>query len=563
MLPLSERAWRWCGAALLFPLVLVRAEVGTGTRGIVSSAHPLATQAGLDALRHGGNAIDAAVAVGLTLGVVDGHNSGIGGGCFILIRRANGEFVAIDGRETAPAAATRDMFVRDGKADTRLSQAGALASGVPGALAAYVDALSHFGRKSLADAILPAAKIAEDGFPINRVYARKLKSTAEALARFPASREIFLRADGQAYREGEILRQTDLARSYRAIAEHGSDWFYRGDYARAVAAWMRANGGLLTAEDFAHYTPQRRTPIVTTYRGYTIVGLPPPSSGGVHVAQILNVLENFDLAAMHDAAERLHVIAEAEKLAFADRAYWLGDPAFVDVPRGLIDKDYARALAQRIDPAHATAVAGHGEPPDADPRYFEKHTTHFSVADAEGNWVSCTQTINTAFGSKVVVPGTGILLNNEMDDFSIEPGVPNHFKLVGAEANAVAPGKRPLSCMSPTIVLRDGEPVLAIGAAGGPTIITQVVLNLVAILDLHQPLDAALAQPRIHQQWVPDELRVERALAPEVRAALVQRGHRLKEEGSYGTSHVVGRSADGRTFVGAADPRAGGLAAGW
>lgn len=539
------------------------AEVGTGTRGIVSSTHPLATEAGLNALRGGGNAIDAAVAVGLTLGVVDGHNSGIGGGCFFLIRRANGEIVALDGREMAPSAATRDMYLRQGKADTKLSQTGALASAVPGALATYAQAVRDYGRKPLADLLRPAAKIAEEGFPINAVYARKLRSTAADLARFPASRTIFLRPDGSPLAAGEILRQRDLAASYRAIADQGSAWFYRGDYAKEVERWMKQNGGIMTAADLAGYLVKQRTPITTTYRGHTIVGLPPPSSGGVHVAQILNILENFEVAALTAPGVRHHLLAEAMKLAFADRAHWLGDPDFVDVPRGLLDKGYAKAFATRIDLDRANSVPGHSTPPDSDPRFFEKHTTHFSVADSEGNWVACTQTINTAFGSKVVVPGTGILLNNEMDDFSVEPGVPNHFKLIGAEANAIAPGKRPLSSMSPTIVLRDGQPILALGAAGGPTIITQVLLNLVAILDLKQPLDAALAQPRIHQQWVPDELRIEKALPADVRAALTKRGHKFFEETTYGASHVVGRSADGQSFVGAADPRAGGVAAGW
>ena len=558
------RLQRFLGFLAFVSLVVVpRAEVGTGARGIVSSTHPRATEAGLNVLKSGGNAIDAAVAVGLTLGVVDGHNSGIGGGCFMLIRRANGDFVALDGREMAPTAASRDMYLRNGKADTKLSQTGPLASGVPGALATYDRAVRAFGRKPLADLILPAAKIAADGFALNGVYARKIKSAADLLRQFESPREIFFKAGGEPLGEGEILEQTDLARSYRAIAREGIAWFYRGAYAEAVERWMRANHGTLRAADFRNYAVKARTPIVSTYRGHTLVGFGPPSSGGVHVAQILNILENFDLRALAPAGERQHVIAEAMKLAFADRAHWLGDPDFANVPRGLLDKGYAKTFAARINVARATPVAGHGTPPDADPRYFEKHTTHFSVADAEGNWVACTQTINTAFGSKVIVPGTGILLNNEMDDFSVEPGVPNHFKLVGAEANAIAPGKRPLSCMSPTIVLKDGQPILALGAAGGPTIITQVVLNLVAILDLGQPLDVALAQPRIHQQWVPDEIRIEKKLPADIRADLAKRGHKLAEETTYGVSHIVGRSADGKTFIGAADPRAGGVAIGW
>lgn len=533
------------------------------TRGIVSSVHPLATEAGLNVLRHGGNAIDAAVAVGLTLGVVDTNNSGLGGGAFMLIRRASGEIVALDGRETAPAAATRDMYLRDGKADTALSQTGPLASGVPGALALYARAVREFGRKPLAQLIEPAAQIAADGFPIDATYARLLAATADDLRRFEGSRAIFLKPDGQPFAAGERLKQPDLARSYRAIAEQGPDWFYRGAYAAAVERWMRQNGGILTAADFRAYVVKRRNPIATTYRGHTVYGFPPPSSGGVHVAQILNILETFDLARLGPDGERQHVIAEAMKLAFADRAHWLGDPDFANVPRGLLEKSYARTLAARIRRDRTIEVASHATPPDAEPRFFEKHTTHFSVADAEGNWVACTQTINTSFGSKVVVPGTGIMLNNQMDDFSVQPGVPNAFKLVGAEANAVAPGKRPLSSMSPTIVLKDGRPVLALGAAGGPTIITQVVLQIIGVLDLGQPLATALAEPRIHQQWRPDELRIEASLPAAVRAGLTARGHVLQEVSRMGTSHAIGRSPDGKSFTGSADPRAGGNAAGW
>jgi gamma-glutamyltranspeptidase/glutathione hydrolase len=540
-----------------------RADFAEGEHGVVASVHPLSTQAGIAAMKSGGNAIDAAVAVALTLGVVDGHNSGIGGGCFMLIRRANGEFVALDGRETAPAAATRDMFLRDGKGDTNLSQTGPLASAVPGALAVYEQAVAKYGRKHLADLILPAAQIAEDGFPINSTYARKLAATAEKLRAFDSPKAIFFKADGTVLREGDVLRQADLGASYRAIAEHGGEWFYRGAFARTVAAWMKEHGGLITEADFQNYTVRRREQFSTTYRGYEIVGLPPPSSGGVHVAEILNILENFDLKSATAPGARHHLVAEAMKLAFADRAFWLGDPDFANVPRGLVDKAYARELAKRISPDHTTPVPTHGTPPDSETRLFEKHTTHFSTADAEGNWVACTATINTSFGSKVIVPGTGILLNDEMDDFSIEPGVPNAFKLVGAEANAVAPGKRPLSSMSPTIVLKDGQPILALGAAGGPTIISQTVLNLVAVLDLGQRLDAALAQPRIHQQWQPDQLRIEKSLPADIRTALRKFGHELFEETAFGASQAVGRGTDGKGFVGAGDPRAGGQAAGY
>ncbi len=538
------------------------AEIATGERGIVASVHPLATQAGIDAMKAGGNAIDAAVAVALTLGVVDGHNSGLGGGCFLLIRRANGEIVALDGREMAPAAASRDMYLRDGKGDTNLSQTGALASAVPGALAVYAQAVAQYGRRSLAELILPAAKIAEDGFPIDFVYARKLAATADKLRLFASPKTIFFKADGSVLSDGEVLKQTDLAKSYRAIAEHGADWFYRGAYAQTVGAWMKAHGGLITAEDFENYVVRPREAFSTGYRGYEIVGLPPPSSGGVHVAEILNILENFDLKSATAPGARHHLIAEAMKLAFADRAFWLGDPDFVKVPRGLVDKSYARDLSKRIDPSRTTPVPAHSVPPDAETRLFEKHTTHFSTADADGNWVACTATINTSFGSKVIVPGTGIFLNNEMDDFSIEPGVPNAFKLVGAEANAVAPRKRPLSSMSPTLVLKDGQPILSLGAAGGPTIISQTVLNLIAVIDLGLPLDEALAQPRIHQQWVPDQLRIEKALPAATRAALQKAGHELTEDTTFGASQAVGRGPGGKGFVGASDPRTSGKAGG-
>jgi gamma-glutamyltranspeptidase/glutathione hydrolase len=536
-------------------------KVAHGTKGAVASVHPLATQAGLEVLKSGGNAIDAAVAVGVTLGVVDSHNSGLGGGCFLLIRRANGEVLAIDGREMAPAAAERDMFLRNGPADTKLSQTGALAVGIPGSVAAYAHAVEKFGRKKFAELLLPAAKIAEDGFPIDRPYAARLSGTADDLRAFPAAKALLFKADGTPLAEGEILKQPDLAASYRALAEQGGDWFYNGPYAAKVAEWMRANGGLITAEDFSNYHLVMREPVRGTYRGAEIVSFPPPSSGGVHVVQILNMLEGFDLPKL-DSPARTHLIAEAMKLAFADRAHWLGDPDFVAVPRGLLRKDYAQSLSSRIKPDAVLAVATHGEPPDSLTDLFQmKHTTHFSVADAEGNWVACTATVNTSFGSKVIVPGTGIFLNNQMDDFSTQPGVPNAFGLGGAEANAVAPGKRPLSSMSPTIVLLEGRPILALGAAGGPTIITQTVLNLIGVLDLGLPLDAALAQPRFHHQRRPDEIRLETRTPEAVLKHLADLGHKLDVVPDIGASNAVGWR-DG-TFTAASEPRVPSAAAAW
>ena len=550
--------------ALLIMLITI-ATVGVASaearHGMVASVHPVATEAGLRVLKQGGNAIDASVAVALTLGVVDSDNSGIGGGCLMLIHRADGSLVAIDGREMAPAAATPDMFLRNGKADTKLSQTGPLASAVPGALAAYEFAVEHYGKRKLSDLILPAAEIAERGFVLDAGYARNLKRVAKDLARFPSSRAVFFKG-GKPLTRGNVLKQPDLAATYRSIAGQKSDWFYRGPFAQAVEQWMKSNGGILTAEDFKNYHICVRAPILSRYRGYTIVGFPPPSSGGVHVAQMLNMLETFNLNALSET-ERLHVMAEAMKLAFADRAYWLGDPDFAKVPRGLTDTNYATALAGRIDRKHASHVSGHGMPPDWESDVFKIHTTHFSVADAEGNWVACTATVNTSFGSKVVIPGTGVVMNDEMDDFSIQPGVKNYFGLIGDHANAVAPGKRPLSSMTPTLVLKDGKPLIALGAAGGPKIISQVVLELVWQLDFGMSPAEALVQPRIHHQWFPNELMVEKSLPGRLQIGLARRGHKLKQMPSMGVSQIVARSPDGEGFVGAADPRAGGTVAGW
>jgi len=544
-----------------------REQSATASQGMVATGHPLATDAAVRTMRDGGNAVDAAVAAALTLGVVDGHNSGIGGGCFMLIRAADGTILALDGRETAPAAATRDMFIRNGKSDTSLSQTGALASGVPGSLLVYEQALERYGKKKPPDLLEPAAKLADAGFPINRSYARKIREVAKEIDSLPATKSLLKKPDGSPLDQGDVLRQPDLAKTYRAIARDGTNWFYKGEFARAVADWMKANGGILTADDFARYEVKQREPLVTTYRGFKVVGFPPPSSGGVHVAQILGMLERFDLAAMEkdDPASRLHVIAEAMKLAFADRAHWLGDPDFAPVPRGLIDPEYIKQLSAKIDLKRVTSVEAQGQPPRAlDDTFGKKHTTHIAAADAAGNWVAITTTVNTAFGSKVIVPGTGVILNNQMDDFSIEPGVPNHFKLIGAEANAVGPLKRPLSSMSPTIVLNaEDRPILTVGAAGGPTIITQVVLAISNHVDLSDDLSAALKRPRIHHQWRPDELRVEKTFDPGVIKGLEERGHPVKPINPSGATNAVAQPEAGDGLIGASEPRGEGKAAGY
>lgn len=542
-----------------------QAALSIPIKGAAATVHPLATQAAIDAMQRGGNAVDAAVAAAVTLGVVDGHNSGIGGGCFMLIRTAKGELIALDGREMAPAAATKDMYIRNGKGDTMLSQTGALASGVPGSIAVFNEAIRRAGKHTLADALLPAAKIAEDGFPIDDKYAGKLARTKD-IAKFPETARILYHPDGTSLKEGEVLKQKDLALTYRAIAKEGAGYFYGGEFSKKVETWMKANGGILTASDFADYKMKDRRPLVTNYRGYTIVGFPPPSSGGVHVAEILSIMENFDIKKLEqeDTALRYHVIIEAMKLAFADRAFWLGDPDYVKVPRGLIDPGYAKELSKKIDLTKAMDLKGPGTPPNAKTEFFDddwtgRHTTHISTADAEGNVVAVTCTVNTAFGSKVIIPGTGVIMNNQMDDFSIEPGVANAFGLVGADANAVAPGKRPLSSMSPTIVLKDDKPVLTVGAAGGPKIITQVVMAISNVIDLGDDIATALKRTRVHHQWQPASAWIEKTADPKVIRKLEALGHKVEVAAPAGATQAIGIPVNG-PMIPVHDPRVPGAA---
>ena len=529
-------------------------HAAAGRGSVIATVHPLASEAAARAYRRGGNAIDAAVAAALMLGVVDTHNSGIGGGCFMLVRRADGGIVALDGREMAPAAAHTDMFMRDGRAVPALSLTGPLASGVPGSLAVYDRALRSMGRLPLADLLRDAADIAEEGFYLDRNYATRLRGVRDDLAKFEASRAIFLDPQGRAWPPFHHLKQPDLARTYRAIADQGIGWFYGGPFGQATEQWMKANGGLLTAADFASYRVVQRQPVRSTYRGYEIIGMPPPSSGGIAVAQTLNVLEQFDLAALHDRepALRYHVTAEAMKLTFADRMHWLGDPAYAAVPRGLTDDDYARRLAAKIELDRVLpANTPHDTPPAHDADTFGKHTTHIAAADIDGNVVALTTTVNTAFGSKVVIPGTGVILNNQMDDFSSTPG------RYGSHANDVASGKRPLSSMSPTIVMRDGRVVMTLGAAGGRTIINQVVMAITNRLDLGMPLPEAVAAPRIHHQWDPHELVVEGHIAESIAARLRELGHTVEVRNTFGVLQAAEvLSGDPRAgWLGVHDPR--------
>lgn len=534
---------------------------GTYAEGpnVAASVHPLATEAAILMYKKGGNAIDAAIAAALTLTVVDGHNSGIGGGCLAIIRTANGQIMALDGREMAPQRAHRDMYLRNGKPDGSLSQDGPLAIATPGQLAALHELSVKHGYLRWNELFEPAITQAENGFAIDRVLAGRIAAEAETIRRFPETARILLKADGQPYTQGERLVQPDLAQTMKSLAQSGPDWFYRGPFAKMVGDWMLQNGGILSAEDFAAYRCKFREPIRTMYRGYDVIGMPPPSSGGVHIAQMLNILQEFPLPELWntDPGQAYHLLLEAMQLAFADRAYWLGDSDFVKVPRGLIDPLYARTLSQKISRVQKTRFASHHVPANATTNFFgdRKHTTHLTTADQQGNWVAITSTVNTSFGSKVVVPGTGVVLNNEMDDFSIAPNTPNAFGLVGSENNAIAPGKRPLSSMSPTLVLNDKkQPVLSCGAAGGPKIITAVLRILTAVLDQNLSIATAVAAPRVHHQWQPDEAVIEERMPESILSDLKNRGHSTRSISASAIAQAIQWTSDG-TLHAASDPR--------
>lgn len=554
-----DKVFGLLGLALLLPLTACQAEetleyaaIYSDNQAAVATVHPMATQAAMDVYRQGGNAVDAAVAAAITLGVVDSHNSGIGGGNFALVRWQDGRVEALDGREMAPQAASRDMYVHNGELQQDWSKTGPLAIGVPGSLAVYDYLLTEGGEFSLPSLLEPAAKLAEQGVPVSSVMAKRLQRSAERLKKFEASRKIFMNETGAPLKEGEAVVQKDLAKTYRQIAKQGIGYFYGGDFASQLEQWMKANQGLITAKDFAQYQMKKREPIVSEYRGYQVIGFPPPSSGGIHIAQILNMLDHFDLAAMSEV-DRYHVMAEAMKRAFADRAEFLGDPDFIKVPKGLIDKQYAASLAKKINLQQAANDVRHGQPPKVDIDFFGKHTTHIATADSKGNWVAITTTVNTSFGSKVVIPGTGVVMNNQMDDFAIQPGVPNIFGLVGKEANSIAAGKRPLSSMSPTLILKDNQPVMTLGAAGGPTIITQVVQALVNVIDMGMSVEEALTAQRIHHQWKPDMLLVETNIPQKLAEGLKEKGHKLHPRGHFGATQMI--ELKGNQFKAVAEPR--------
>jgi gamma-glutamyltranspeptidase/glutathione hydrolase len=523
--------------------------------GMVASQEATATRIGVDILKRGGNAIDAGVAVGFALAVTLPRAGALGGGGFMMVHHAEtGETVAIDYREMAPAAAHRDMYLdAAGEVDTQLARYTHHAAGVPGAVAGLAHVLDRYGTLPLAEVLAPAIRLAERGILVTQDLSGSLESRRERLQRWPATAAIFYHEDGRPYRPGERLIQGDLAWSLRQIAAHGADAFYKGAIAERIAADMAAHGGPMTLEDLAAYRVAVRAPVRGTYRGYEIASMPPPSSGGVHLVQILNLLEDYPLASLgHNGAEGLHLMAESMKLAYADRSQHLGDPDFWPVPvAGLISKAYAESLRATIDPARARPAA---EIAAGDPMPYESpETTHYSVMDRWGNVVSNTYTINFGYGSGIVAAGTGILLNNEMDDFSAKPGVPNAYGLLGGDANSVAPAKRPLSSMTPTILFKDGKPLLATGSPGGSRIITTTLQIILNVVDHGMNIAAATAAPRVHHQWLPDELRVEAGLSPDTIALLESKGHKVVVKNVMGSTQSILRADEG--FYGASDPR--------
>ena len=551
------------------PLAAVTRAPVDAAHGMVASGTPIASRVGVEILRRGGNAVDAAVAVGFALAVTWPAAGNLGGGGFMLLRTADGQAVAIDYRERAPLAATRDMYVdAQGKVIPKLSTQGYKAVAVPGTVAGLALAHKRFGKLPWKDVVAPAQKLAAEGFEINSALAGSLarKQSIEKMEPFAESRRIFLR-DGKLYEPGERLVQPELAAVLARIARNPRD-FYTGQTARAIADDMKQHGGLITLEDLRAYEPTIRTPLRTTYRGHDVITMPPPSSGGIALIEMLHMLEPYDLRAMGwHSSQSVHLLIEVMRRAFADRARFLGDPDLVKVPvAALTSAAYAESRRKTIDLERATPSATNGA---GDPVPYESpQTTHFSVIDAQGNVVSNTYTLDDWFGSGVTPPGLGFLLNDEMDDFTARPGVPNDYQLIQGESNAIVPRKRPLSSMTPTIVLKDGNVVLATGAAGGPTIITTVLHVLLNVVDYGMNIAEAVNAPRFHHQWLPDAIYWEAFdLQADTRAALERMGHKFREQPgvpemeAIGDAHAVAVDARARR-LGASDPRRGGEAAG-
>lgn len=523
--------------------------------GMVASTHEIASRVGAEILQRGGNAVDAAIAVGLALAVTYPAAGNLGGGGFMVIRMNDGRSVAIDYRETAPAAASRNMYLdKEGKLIPKSSTIGYLAAGVPGTVAGFEMALEKFGTMKWSELVEPAYRLAADGFTISHRSALSLKEDKE-LPNFPETRRIFLR-DGNYYQEGDTFKQPELAETLKRLKEQGAREFYEGRTAQLIADDMRAHGGLITLEDLKSYRPVARPLLRGNYRGYEILTMPPPSSGGVALLEMLNMLEHYDLAALgHNSSQKYHVMIEVMRRAFADRAEFLGDPDFVRVPvAGLTAKTYAKDLLKTInlDKATPSTQVGAGKPV----AYESNSTTHYTVVDKWGNAVSNTYTLNDAYGSRATVKGAGFLLNNEMDDFAAKPGEPNIYGLIQGEANAVAPRKRPLSSMTPTIVLKDSQLYFVVGSPGGPTIINTVLQVIVNIIDHKMNIQQAIDAPRIHHQWLPDLVRTEPyGLSRDTQEALKAKGHQFDKEVNMGDAEGVMIEEKTGVRLGASDPR--------
>ncbi|PIQ23359.1 gamma-glutamyltransferase [bacterium (Candidatus Blackallbacteria) CG17_big_fil_post_rev_8_21_14_2_50_48_46] len=542
----------------------------TTQNGMVASDHYLASQVGAEILKKGGNAIDAAIATSLSLSVIRNQSTGIGGGGFMLIRMHDGRTRVLDYRETAPAQAHRDMYLNtQGEVIPNLSTIGYKAAGVPGLLAGLEAASKEFGSQPLKSLFQPAIQIAEKGFASDAHY---LEASEVALKRGvnPEFKATYF-CNQKPCQIGETVKLPQLAKTLKLIADQGIQVFYRGSLAKKIAAAMQANGGLITEADLAQYHPKIRSPLKGSYRGYEILTMPPPSSGGTALLEILNLLEPQELgwnSTGFGSAEHVMRVTEAMKHAYADRAEFLGDPDFVKVPvEELISKDYALSLLPRIKAGlkHTLAREAYGKKGlsySALQAPIEDHgTTHFSVVDRWGNMVSSTETINTYFGSLTLVPGTGILLNNQMDDFSSKPGSPNAFGLIGNQANAIAPGKKPLSSMTPTLVLKAGKPFMSLGASGGPRIISGTLNTLINVIDFGMNIEEAVSSPRFHHQWVPDSLFIEKWMPVEVREVLKAHGHHLEITGAESTVQAL--LLENQQIAGASDPRKGGHPAGY
>ena len=523
--------------------------------GMVATQEALASDIGLQILKDGGNAVDAGVAVGFALAVTLPRAGNIGGGGFMMIYDAKqGKTVALDYREKAPSSASRDMYLDDeGNAVSDLSRYHGLAVGVPGTVAGLLKALEEHGTMNREQVMAPAIALAEDGIEVTAGLSESLTALSDRLQKWPSTKKVFFKPDGSAYQPGERLKQPELARSLKRIAVQGADGFYKGKTARDIVKAVNEAGGSMSLQDLADYEAIARVPVKGDYRGYEIVSMPPPSSGGIHIIEILNILEGYPLGDYgQNSAQTIHLMAEAMQLAYADRAEYLGDSDFIHVPAsGLTSQAYADKLRTLIDPNKATPAAtikANNPLP-----YESDQTTHFSIVDKDGNAIANTYTLNFSYGTGLVADGTGILLNNEMDDFSAKPGVPNGYGLIGGDANAVEANKRPLSSMSPTLVFKDNKPYIVTGSPGGSRIITTVTQIISNVIDHDMNIAEATHAPRIHDQWLPDEIRIEKALNVDTVKKLESMGHTVSPKSAMGSTQSIMLTPNG--LYGSSDPR--------